>query len=181
MVGYHAPPVLKFVLKFALKLVLKTGSALSIAYKCHRWVVCRVLILCSLILVAGCAMDGVMESAMDGIGIESAVPDQSSITGSVAAAQQPDTDNETLSDRNIIGDVIAGLRADMSANKPVFWANPATGSQGVINQLVEVQKADGLCREFKTSRQAFNGVSLYQGEACLQKGGDWLVKSFAPL
>lgn len=149
-------------------LMLKTSSAPSIAPQCHRWVA-----LCSLIFVTGCAMGGVS--------IESAVPDKSSITGSVTPSQQPDTDNETLSDRNAIRNVVSGLDFNTWGMKPVPWANPDTGSQGVINQVSEVQKTDGLCREFETSRQAFNGVSLYRGETCMRKGGDWVLKSFAPL
>lgn len=118
---------------------------------------------------------------MGGVSIESAVPDKSSITGSVTPSQQPDTDNETLSDRNAIRNVVSGLDFNTWGMKPVPWANPDTGSQGVINQVSEVQKTDGLCREFETSRQAFNGVSLYRGETCMRKGGDWVLKSFAPL
>ncbi|MFK4824200.1 RT0821/Lpp0805 family surface protein [Paenochrobactrum sp. BZR 588] len=148
--------------------MLKTSFASPIAPKCHRWVA-----LCSLIFVAGCAMGGVS--------IESAVPDASSITGSVAPSQQPDTDNETLSDRNAIRNVVSALDFSTWGMKPVPWANPDTGSQGVINQVSEVQKTDELCREFETSRQAFNGVSLYRGETCMRKGGDWVLKSFAPV
>lgn len=149
-------------------LMLKTGLLSSFACQCHRWTA-----LACLIFVTGCAMGG--------ISIESAVPDASSITGSVNSSQQPDADNETLSDRNAISNVVSGLDFSSWGMKPVPWANPATGSQGVINQVSEVEKEDGLCRQFETSRQAFNGVSLYRGEICMRKDGDWILKSFTPV
>lgn len=118
---------------------------------------------------------------MGGVSIESAVPDTSSITGSVSTSQQPDMDKETLSDRNAIRNVVSALDFNSWGMNPVPWANPDTGSQGVIQQVSEVEKSGGLCRQFETSRQAFDGVALYQGETCMKKGGNWVLKSFAPL
>lgn len=122
--------------------------------------------------LAGCAMGGVS--------IEKAVPDSSTITGSVK--QRPvETDTGKLSDQSAIRNVVSALNFTEWGKKPVPWANPDTGSQGTITTIAENNKNNQLCREFETSREAFDGVSIYRGETCMQRGGQWTVTSFAPI
>ena len=123
--------------------------------------------------LAGCAMGGVS--------IEKAVPDSSTITGSVKQLQPVETDTGKLSDQSAIRNVVSALNFTEWGKKPVPWANPDTGSQGTITTIAENSKNNQLCREFETSREAFDGVSIYRGETCMQRGGQWTVTSFAPI
>nr|WP_249126697.1 RT0821/Lpp0805 family surface protein [Brucella oryzae] len=123
--------------------------------------------------LAGCAMGGVS--------IEKAVPDSSTITGSVKQPQPVETDTGKLSDQSAIKNVVSALNFTEWGKKPVPWANPDTGSQGTITTIAENNKNNQLCREFETSREAFDGVSIYRGETCMQRGGQWTVTSFAPI
>lgn len=119
--------------------------------------------------------------AMGGVSIESAVPDSSTITGSVKQPQTIETDAGKLSDQSAIKNVVSALNFAEWGKKPVPWANPDTGSQGTITTIAENNKNNQLCREFETSREAFDGVSIYRGETCMERGGQWTVTSFAPI
>ena len=131
--------------------------------------------LAALVLLApaGCAMSG--------FSIEKAVPDNTTITGSVPAAQQGEPDKGKLSDQTTVRNAISALDFRKWGETPIPWANPETGSQGTITTVAETKTDTGLCRRFQTSREAFDGVSLYRGETCLEKDGAWMLKSFAPL
>lgn len=119
--------------------------------------------------------------AMKGFSIEDAVPDNATITGSVPAAQQGEPDKGKLSDQATVRNAISALDFRKWGETPIPWANPETGSQGTITTVAETKTDTGLCRRFQTSREAFDGVSLYRGETCLEKDGAWMLKSFAPL
>jgi len=123
--------------------------------------------------LAGCAMGGVS--------IEKAVPDSSTITGSVIPAQKTEADTGKLSDQSTIKGIVSALDFTQWGKKPVPWANPDTGSQGTITTVAETKSDGALCRQFETSREAFDGVSIYRGETCMQRGGQWTLTSFAPI
>lgn len=125
----------------------------------------------SLCLLSGCAMKG--------FSIERAVPDQATVTGSVAPAQP--VDSKGSSDQTTVRNIVSALNFTQWGNKPVPWSNPETGSQGTITTIAEKKDDAGLCREFQTSRESFDGVMLYKGETCMQNGGQWTLKSFAPM
>ncbi len=119
--------------------------------------------------------------AMGGASIDSAVPDASMITGSVQKGQATPADTGTLSDQSTIKSVVSALNFTQWGKKPVPWANPDTGSQGTITTIAETKDKNQLCRAFETSREAFDGVSIYRGETCMQNGGQWTLTSFAPI
>ncbi|WP_374847274.1 RT0821/Lpp0805 family surface protein [Brucella thiophenivorans] len=123
--------------------------------------------------LAGCAMGG--------FSIEKAVPDSSTITGSIKTPQKAETDTGKLSDQSTIKGIVSALNFTQWGKKPVPWANPDTGSQGTITTVAETKANDTLCRQFETSREAFDGVSIYRGETCMERGGQWTLTSFAPL
>jgi hypothetical protein len=125
----------------------------------------------SLCLLSGCAMKD--------FSMEKAVPDQATVTGSVAAAQP--ADNKGSSDQLTVRNIVSALNFTQWGNKPVPWSNPETGSQGTITAIAEKKDDAGLCREFQTSRESFDGVMIYKGETCMQNGGQWTLKSFAPM
>ncbi|WP_436118767.1 RT0821/Lpp0805 family surface protein [Phyllobacterium sp. LjRoot231] len=125
----------------------------------------------ALCLLSGCAMKD--------FSIEKAVPDQATVTGSVAPAQP--ADNKGSSDQLTVRNIVSALNFTQWGNKPVPWSNPETGSQGTITAIAEKKDDAGLCREFQTSRESFDGVMIYKGETCMQNGGQWTLKSFAPM
>jgi len=128
-----------------------------------------------LVLLSACGC------AMGGFSIEKAVPDTSTITGSVRQAEPAETDTGKLSDRSAIKSVVSALNFTQWGKKPVPWANPDTGSQGTITTIAETNADNRLCRQFETSREAFDGVSIYRGETCMERGGQWALTSFAPM
>lgn len=135
------------------------------------------MVFCTVSALSGCAMSG--------FDLEAAMPDKNSITGSVAKPQPVETlatnDSSNLSDQDMIRSVVARLDFAQGTKKPVAWQNPATGSQGTITTVAEKNTDAGLCREFETSREAFDGAALYRGQACMAQSGEWALTSFAPL
>ena len=43
---------------------------------------------------------------------------------------------------------------------------------------IEVRDKSALCRTFKGSRESFDGVRLFNGEACMDSGGGWWMRKF---
>lgn len=131
----------------------------------------RLLAVTGMLAVSGCAMNSVS--------IDKAVPDTANITGSVTPAQPEDTkaDSDKLTVRNIV----SALNFTQWGKKPIPWANPDTGSQGTITTVAEKKNEAGLCREFQTSKESFEGVMLYQGETCMNGDGQWVLKSFSAM
>ena len=129
-------------------------------------------------LISGVALS-LQGCAMKDFSIEKAVPDQATVTGSVARAQAVDTKGS--SDQTTVRNIVSALNFTQWGSKPVPWSNPETGSQGTITAIAEKKNETGLCREFQTSRESFDGVMLYKGETCMQNGGQWTLKSFAPM
>jgi surface antigen len=136
---------------------------------------CRFLVVVGAVaLLYGCAMSG--------FDLEKAVPDKSTITGSVNKQPVTEiTDSSKMSDQNTIRNVVSALNFTQWGKTPIPWANPDTGSQGTITTVAEKKTEAGLCREFETSREAFDGAALYRGQACMAQGGAWALTSFAPL
>ena len=60
----------------------------------------------------------------------------------------------------------------------IAWANRETGSSGNVVEIDEVTTDAGPCRRFVASRQNFEGIFLYRGEACLLADGHWRLKRF---
>lgn len=119
--------------------------------------------------------------AMSGFDLEKAAPDTATITGSVEKTPVAAPDSSKLSDQNTIRNVVSALNFTQWGKTPIPWANADTGSQGTITTIAETKNATGLCREFETSREAFDGAALYRGRACMAEGGNWALTSFAPL
>ncbi|MEK1891512.1 MAG: RT0821/Lpp0805 family surface protein [Phyllobacterium sp.] len=116
---------------------------------------------------------------MKDFSVEKAVPDQTTVTGSVAPAQVADAKGS--SDQTTVRNIVSALNFTQWGKNPVPWSNPETGSQGTITAIAEKKNDTELCREFQTSRESFDGVMLYKGETCMQNGGQWTLKSFGPM
>jgi hypothetical protein len=88
-------------------------------------------------------------------------------------------DSEIMSDEAVVRDLAGSLDSSrLTGLHP--WSNPLTGSAGVISGLAAHPSQSGSCRQFRTTRHAFDGVSLFDGKICTQADGRWEIVSFEP-
>jgi hypothetical protein len=100
--------------------------------------------------------------------------DNSLSTGTVAAAAPPTEVSDEATVRNAV------TSADLSKlnGQPLPWANASTGSAGVIDTIVENSETGAVCRQFRTSRHAYDGIATFSGKTCLVNGSNWQLLSF---
>lgn len=123
----------------------------------------------------GCIVSG---DKLENIASPSA-PDTSIITGSIRTALPMSDDPIVQSDQLVIRDEIKSLGNDKTFPPQVKWDNNLTGSEGTISAIVEKEKKGQLCRRFKTTRSAFDGVGLYSGEICQVAPEIWTMITFS--
>lgn len=119
--------------------------------------------------LAGCA---------SGLGIGKSGVDYAMHTNTVASAAP---DQTSVSDSLTIRNAVSAADIEAVKGAPLAWANTETGSRGTISEVQESRAAGVLCRTFTTSRESYDGVGLYKGEACLGDGGSWRMREFKPL
>jgi surface antigen len=62
----------------------------------------------------------------------------------------------------------------------IEWANPDTGSTGVISDLAgAVEQGSMFCRPFSTTVNDPRGIRRYNGEACQRTDGRWQLYGMA--
>ena len=122
-----------------------------------------------LVILSGCAAGG--------FGLNKAEIDPSITTGDVrnTAPANPEQRSDEATIRNAVSSADIEL---LKTGAPLPWANAVTGSRGAIDSLVEEKRNDTLCRRFTTSRESFDGVALYKGEACMVAPGTWQMQEF---
>ncbi|WSH69890.1 RT0821/Lpp0805 family surface protein (plasmid) [Rhizobium ruizarguesonis] len=92
-------------------------------------------------------------------------PLQTSTVAPVAATAVP------ISDQTVIAETVG--RAAVGSD-PLAWANPSTGSAGVIEQVRPGTNNPNGCRDFVTSKQSLEGVTRFNGVAC-PADGSWKI------
>lgn len=100
-------------------------------------------------------------------------------TGQVAGA--PKSEPDQISDQATIRNAVSSADLAGLGGQPLAWANSDTGSRGAITAMNEERQGGRLCRTFTTSRESFDGVALFQGEACMAQAGVWKLLDFKPL
>jgi hypothetical protein len=123
------------------------------------------LVLALLLPLAACASGGVDMSKVD-----------DSVQTSSVGADAPDSTR--LSDTTTIRNAVSAADIQALGGEPLAWANSDTGSRGTISGVAETKAAGVLCRTFTASRESYDGVGLYRGEACLGNQGDWHMQAF---
>jgi len=103
--------------------------------------------------------------------------DRSILTSAVETT--PAVSSQAISDQTTIRNAVSSANLDELSGKPLAWANVDTQSRGSIFDVVETRKKDVLCRRFRTSRESFDGVAIYAGEACLGRDGAWYMRAFS--
>ena len=106
--------------------------------------------------------------------------DQATQTGALPASGQP-VDPTRVADETTIRNAVSAADPEQAKITPLAWANADTGSRGAISELMEREEGGLLCRQFKASREAFDGVAVYEGDACKGDRGIWYMRDFKPL
>lgn len=104
--------------------------------------------------------------------------DDTLTTGAVSNESRPQPDAAQLSDETTIRNAVSSADLAALSGSGLPWANVDTGSRGAITGLVEYDKDGILCRKFSASRESFNGVRLYSGDACRVIDGSWRMLAF---
>jgi hypothetical protein len=85
------------------------------------------------------------------------------------------------SDANVIRNAVSAVDLQATSGSPLSWANQDTGSTGTISEIRESTDTGLLCRDFKTSRESFEGVAMYTGSTCMNTEKQWFVRNFVAL
>lgn len=99
------------------------------------------------------------------------------MTGSISREPATASDSTRQSDEAIVRAAVSAAIVE-EVDEGIGWANTDTGSRGTISTISESRDTGFLCRRFMTTRESFEGVHLYQGEACLGAARMWMTKSF---
>lgn len=104
-------------------------------------------------------------------------PDNSIITGSIAAKTASLPKVDLGGDEQAMREKIAAAPNSSTLN----WQNEATGSRGTMSILNNFVENGNQCRTFKTTRESFNGIMIYQGKACQQQDTSWNMSQIKAL
>ena len=115
-----------------------------------------------------------------GFSMKKAEVDTTLLTGAIPAASARSTDPAELSDQATIRNAVSSADIETLAGV-VPWANPANGTRGTISDLIETGSPGRLCRTFVTTRENFDGVRMFKGEACMVDAGLWRMQDFQAL
>jgi surface antigen len=128
----------------------------------------RAAFLSALVILSGCGLSGnAMKKVED---------DPALVTSSVSS--QASTDQDAISDIATIRNAVSSANLEATGGKPLSWANQDTGSRGQVTSIAEANQDGRVCRKFETSRESFEGISLFTGKTCLNDDGQWSVLSF---
>jgi hypothetical protein len=131
----------------------------------------RVSLICVLLLVSACTSGG----------LEPGEVDRTLLTSDIAPASGEQTDPGRLSDESTIRNAVSSADIAGLGGASLPWMNAETGTRGTISGLAESRHNDLLCRRFTTTRESFDGVRLFKGEACMLSAGAWRLQSFQAL
>ena len=129
-------------------------------------------LLCASFLLSACGSGG--------FSLEKAEVDRTFYTGDVDA---PRTSGEVerLSDEATIRNAVTSADIETLNGAPLPWANAETGARGQVTGIAELKGKGTLCRSFKASRESFDGVAMFKGEACMVSSGAWRMQNFEAL
>ncbi|MEO1747379.1 MAG: RT0821/Lpp0805 family surface protein [Pseudomonadota bacterium] len=134
--------------------------------------------------LAGCAVSG---NVIDDAGFSTGALSMAEPTPTIATDPFERREGETLGDNDRLLDedtlrlAVTTLDLNLLPTDGASWANAATGTSGRITDIVERDVAGQKCRAFKATRRSYDGVSLYQGEVCLDPRNGWWTRSLTNL
>jgi hypothetical protein len=116
-----------------------------------------------------------------GFSMRQAEVDPTILTGDIPAPAGRDTDADRLSDQATVRNAVSSADLELLSGEPVRWANEHTGGRGSITGLTESRSGGKVCRGFVTTRESYDGVRLFRGEACMVSAGIWRMEAFEAL
>ncbi|MEL6201526.1 MAG: RT0821/Lpp0805 family surface protein [Pseudomonadota bacterium] len=134
--------------------------------------------------LAGCAVSG---NAIDDAGFKTGALSMAEPTPTISNDPFEPREGETLGETDRLLDedtlrlAVTTLDINLLPTEGANWANAATGTSGRITDIVERDVAGQTCRAFKATRRSYDGVSLYQGEVCLDPRNGWWTRSLTNL
>ena len=139
--------------------------------------------LAGALALAGCVLGGgAIDETLSTNAISMADPSPSIAVDPFAAERRGDAN---ATDRLIDEDTIrlAVTTADLArlTAGSLPWASAATGSSGTVTAISQERIAGQTCRRFAATRNAYDGVSMYRGEVCLDPRSGWWTRSLSPL
>jgi hypothetical protein len=129
-------------------------------------------LLCGCVLLSACGAGG--------FSLQKAEVDRSLYTSNVPSARTP-FEADRLSDEATIRNALTSADIEALGGAPLPWANADTGTRGTISGVVETRSDGKLCRSFSTTRESFDGVGMFKGEACMVGSGAWRIESLKAL
>jgi hypothetical protein len=101
---------------------------------------------------------------------------------SAASARSPEFARAPGDWETVRSTVIAAVPNARSTARsgPLAWENKQTGNSGRISDVIASVAGDGTpCRGFSTTVSSIDGVRLYRGEVCQQRG-NWELVTVEP-
>lgn len=83
-------------------------------------------------------------------------------------------------DEDAVARAVATADLTTRPEGPFPWANPDTGTTGVISSLQPAPGLAGDCRAFTTSLHRYDGIALFNGTTCRADSGEWRLSDFQP-
>jgi hypothetical protein len=116
-----------------------------------------------------------------GFSMRHAEVDPTILTGDISAPAARNADADRLSDQATIRNAVSSADLELVSGEAVRWANAQTGARGSITGLTESRSEGRICRGFATTRENYDGVRLFRGEACMLSAGVWRIEKFEAL
>jgi hypothetical protein len=129
-------------------------------------------VLCACALLSACGSGG--------FSLEKAEVDRTFYTSNVSAPRTS-VEADRLSDEATIRNAVTSADVETLGGAAVPWANAETGARGQIAGIVETKGKGTLCRAFSATRESFDGVGMFKGEACMVASGAWRMQRFDAL
>jgi surface antigen len=123
--------------------------------------------------IALLSLSGCVSGGMDFL--STAKVDRTVTTGTIP--QAPVT-TDSVSDETTVRNAVTSADLSKTNGQPLPWANASTGSAGVIDTIVENTNSGQICRQFRTTRHAYDGIANFYGKTCLIDSGNWQLMSF---
>lgn len=138
--------------------------------------------VCALILVSGCTTS---TSALDtrptaAISIADSTPSIAPSPFEMRDASQDAAETDRLLDEDTIRLAVTAANMKKLDDGSLSWANEATGSSGEVTNIIQRTESGQTCRTFEATRRAYDGVTLYNGDVCLDKRSGWWTRLMHP-
>ncbi|KFB10774.1 hypothetical protein EL18_01814 [Nitratireductor basaltis] len=102
------------------------------------------------------------------------------LTTATIAPQKPTLPEIMLEDIPFMLSALTNVPEEADSTQSLRWENVETGARGVLTASATTADTPS-CRAVTTTRESFEGINLYQGEACRLPSGSWFMKHLEKL